>query len=108
MRMLQAHDWPGNVREIRNVVERLMIMVPEDEILPQHLHVRAAEPPAAWSGELTTLKEARERFERRYVEHVLDAYGGNMSQAARILGLERSHFYRKLRSLRIDRSPAPR
>jgi two-component system nitrogen regulation response regulator NtrX len=111
MRVLQAHDWPGNVREIRNLVERLMIMIPEDEIQPQHLQVRAAEPPAAWAGELTTLKEARERFERHYVEHVLAACGGNMSHAARILGLERSHFYRKLRSLRlarIDRSPASR
>ena len=111
MRMLQAHDWPGNVREIRNVVERLMIMVAEAEILPEHLQVRAAAAAAPWSGELTTLKEARERFERHYLEHVLESCGHNMSQAARVLGLERSHFYRKLRSLgleRIDRPAAPR
>jgi two-component system, NtrC family, nitrogen regulation response regulator NtrX len=111
MHLLQAHDWPGNVREIRNVVERLMIMVAGVEILPEHLQVRAAATAAPWSGEMTTLKEARERFERRYLEHVLESCGHNMSQAARVLGLERSHFYRKLRSLglvRIDRPPAPR
>jgi two-component system nitrogen regulation response regulator NtrX len=111
MRVLQDHDWPGNVREIRNLVERLMIMVPEDEILPEHLQLRAAGPGLPWSGELTTLKEARERFERRYVEQVVEACGNNMSQAARVLGLERSHFYRKLRALgliRIDRPQTPR
>jgi len=111
MRALQLHDWPGNVREVRNLVERLMIMVPDGEIRPEHLHLRASEGAPPGSGELTTLKEARERFERRYVEQVLEACGSNMSQAARVLGLERSHFYRKLRSLglmRIDRPQSPR
>jgi two-component system nitrogen regulation response regulator NtrX len=111
MRLLQSNDWPGNVREVRNVVERLMIMVADEEVRPEHLQVRAAEGTMAGSGELTTLKEARERFERRYVEQVVDACGNNMSQAARVLGLERSHFYRKLRSLgllRIDRPQVAR
>jgi two-component system, NtrC family, nitrogen regulation response regulator NtrX len=111
MRLLQGHDWPGNVREIRNVVERLMIMVAEDEIDPVHLQIRATDQGTAWGGALTTLKEAREGFERRYVEQVIDSCGNNMSQAARVLGLERSHLYRKLRSLgllRIDRPQGTR
>ena len=111
LRLLQAQDWPGNVREIKNVVERLMIMVAEDEIAPAHLQARPPDRDLAWGGELTTLKEAREQFERRYVEQVIGACGNNMSQAARVLGLERSHLYRKLRSLgllRIDRSQAAR
>ena len=111
MRVLQDHDWPGNVRELRNLVERLMIMAPDAEIRPEHLQLRAPEPGIPWSGELTTLKEARERFERSYLEQVVEACGSNMSRAARVLGLERSHFYRKLRALgliRIDRPQSPR
>jgi len=111
MRVLQAYDWPGNVREIRNLVERLMIMVPGEEISAEHLGLRTAGAGVHWQEELIPLKEARERFERRYVEQVVEACSGNMSQAARVLGLERSHFYRKLRALgllRIDRSQGPR
>ena len=111
MRALQGYAWPGNVREIRNVVERLMIMVTEDEIGPEHVQPQPGGERQQWSGELTTLKEARERFERSYVEQVVHKCNGNMSQAARVLGLERSHFYRKLRALGlqpIDRPQATR
>jgi len=97
MAALQEHDWPGNVREVRNVVERLMIMVAADEITPEALDLPAG--AAEGDGAETTLKEARERFERTYVEKVVASCGGNMSRAARVLGLERSHLYRKLRSL---------
>jgi two-component system, NtrC family, nitrogen regulation response regulator NtrX len=109
MRTLQAYDWPGNVREIRNVVERLMIMVTEDEIGPAHIQLEPGVERRPWSGEPTTLKEARESFERDYIERVIHQCGNNMSQAARLLGLERSHFYRKLRALGlapIDRPQA--
>jgi two-component system nitrogen regulation response regulator NtrX len=99
MRTLQAYDWPGNVREIRNVVERLMIMVTEDEIGAEHVQLTPGVERRAWSGEPATLKEARESFERDYIELVIHQCGNNMSQAARLLGLERSHFYRKLRAL---------
>jgi len=111
MEVLQAYSWPGNVREVRNVVERLMIMVTDDEIRPEHVQLQAAAELPARDGQLTTLKEARERFERAYVEQVVQHCHGNMSQAARVLGLERSHFYRKLRALGllpIDRPPATR
>jgi two-component system nitrogen regulation response regulator NtrX len=109
MKALQAYPWPGNVREIRNVVERLMIMITDDVIGPEHVQLQPAAEPPEWSGELTTLKEARERFERVYVGQVVQQCNGNMSQAARVLGLERSHFYRKLRALGIapiDRAQA--
>ncbi len=97
MAALQAHEWPGNVREVRNLVERLMIMVAGDEITPAALDLPGG--TAAVGDGVTTLKQARERFERAYVEKVVASCGGNMSQAARVLGLERSHLYRKLRSL---------
>ena len=99
MTILQGHDWPGNVREVRNLVERLMIMVADDEITPAVLDLRPVGSPAAGDGGFVTLRSAREKFEREYVGRVVEACGRNMSQAARVLGLERSHLYRKLRAL---------
>ncbi len=99
MELLQAHAWPGNVREVKNVVERLMIMVPGEEITAAAIDLRQGGPPRAAGNGFAPLREARERFERDYVGRVVDACGGNMSQAARVLGLERSHLYRKLRAL---------
>ena len=99
MAILQAYSWPGNVREVKNVVERLMIMVTEDSIGPAALDLSSGAALVAGDGEFTTLRVARERFERRYLERVVAACGGNMSRAARVLGLERSHLYRKRRAL---------
>ncbi len=99
MAALQAYPWPGNVREVKNVVERLMIMVAGDEIDTASLNLPSGGAPTEPDLGFTTLREARERFERRYVERVVAACGGNMSQAARLLGLERSHLYRKRRAL---------
>jgi two-component system nitrogen regulation response regulator NtrX len=99
MEILEAHNWPGNVREVRNLVERLMIMVTDEEIRPSMLDLSPAGRRPGNDGAFVTLRQARERFEREYVERVVGACGGNMSQAARVLGLERSHLYRKLRSL---------
>jgi two-component system nitrogen regulation response regulator NtrX len=99
MEMLQAYDWPGNVREVRNLVERLMIMVADEEITPAALDLRSAGPLPGGDGAFATLRRAREQFEREYVGRVVESCGGNMSQAARVLGLERSHLYRKLRAL---------
>jgi two-component system nitrogen regulation response regulator NtrX len=101
MAMLQSADWPGNVREIRNVVERLVVMVPDEEIQPDHLDLRPGVTRLALPDELLPLKEARARFERGYIEQVVEVCGGNMSQAAKLLGLERSHLYRKLRALGV-------
>ena len=99
MAILQAYPWPGNVREVKNVVERLMIMVTEDSIAPAALGLSSGADLVDRDGEFTTLKEARDRFERRYLERVVAACGGNMSRAARVLGLERSHLDRKRRAL---------
>jgi two-component system nitrogen regulation response regulator NtrX len=99
MEILQAYDWPGNVREVRNLVERLMIMVAEDQITPAALDLRSTGPRPGNDGAFATLRQAREQFEREYVGRVVERCGGNMSQAARVLGLERSHLYRKVRAL---------
>lgn len=99
METLQAHDWAGNVREVRNVVERLMIMVAADEITPAVLDLKPGAVRTRADNGFVTLREARDQFEREYVGRVVEACGGNMSQAARVLGVERSHLYRKLRAL---------
>ena len=99
MEILQAYDWPGNVREVRNLVERLMIMVADEQITPVALDLRSTGPRPGGDGAFATLRQAREQFEREYVGRVVERCGGNMSQAARVLGLERSHLYRKLRAL---------
>jgi two-component system nitrogen regulation response regulator NtrX len=101
-----AYDWPGNIRELRNMVERLVIMTPGDvigpEALPPPLRPRdAAAPGADESQKEKTLKEAREAFERAYILSELRVLDWNMTRTAQKLGIERSHLYRKLKTYGI-------
>lgn len=107
MERLTAYPWPGNIRELKNVVERLLIMVPDEEIREEHLRFLAGEPVSSPSlgfgeGGVLPLREARMRFEREYIRSVLASCGGNVTRAAGKLGLERSHLHRKLRQLQIE------
>jgi len=98
--LLQRHPFPGNVRELRNLVERLLIMTPGPVIGPEHVRAvlpRAEDAPAASAR----LGEAVRDFERRQIEAALQSAGGSMTQAAARLGLERSHLYKKMRKLGI-------
>jgi two-component system nitrogen regulation response regulator NtrX len=111
LQRLQRHDWPGNVRELRNLVERLLIMVAGEEIGEHEVEPSLGGRDAPIGGDLLPLKGARERFERDYIAGMVARCGGNMSQAARLLGLERSHLYHKLRALHgclVDPTPAQR
>ncbi len=107
LRRLGEYPWPGNVRELRNVVERVMIMVPSQEIHAEdlaflHGPTAAAPPvPGGPGGAVLPLREAREIFEREYIRRALESCGGNVTRAAALLGLERSHLHRKLRQLGI-------
>ncbi|MCG6962447.1 MAG: sigma-54 dependent transcriptional regulator [Acidobacteria bacterium] len=105
MSRLTRYPWPGNVRELKNVVERLMIMVPGDEIGPQHLSFLADHPAGGrgvlGGGAALPLREARRRFERDYIARVLEECDGNVTSAAKVLGVERSHLHRKMRQLRL-------
>ena len=109
--ILQARDWPGNVRQLRNYVERLMILYGgEDieEITPEMLPADEAATQGAGNGldlEMLLplpLKEAREVFERRYLEAQLARFAGNISRTAAAIGMERSALYRKLKSLGLQ------
>jgi two-component system, NtrC family, nitrogen regulation response regulator NtrX len=102
MEILLRYPWPGNVRELRNLVERLVIVCPQARIEPHHL------PPELFRGvaespqqPYSTLHEARSAYEREFILRKLQEHRWNMTQTASALGLERSHLYRKMKSLGI-------
>ena len=106
---LQTYDWPGNVRQLRNAVERLLIMAPggptepiRADMLPPDIGAIAAAVPHRQNGlEVMSmpLREAREAFERQYLEAQILRFGGNISRTAAFVGMERSALHRKLKSL---------
>jgi two-component system nitrogen regulation response regulator NtrX len=100
--VMLRYQWPGNVRELRNLIERLMIVVPQDRIEPLHLpaelfraSARMAQAPNA------TLHEARNAYERDFILRKLEENQWHMTRTAEALGLERSHLYRRMRTLGI-------
>lgn len=106
---LRNHPWPGNVRELRNVVQRLMILGqgPDIEAHDVELGLGAAAGGAVPAEDFDLpFKEARENFERAYLGHQFDRPGASVSEIAARIGIERSHLYRKLKQLGIDRRPA--
>lgn len=112
MAVLQTHDWPGNIRQLRNNIERLMILAggdPEIELnaamLPAELNSMVPVTPNGAGGERLMslpLREAREIFEREYLVAQLNRFGGNISRTAEYIGMERSALHRKLKSLNIN------
>jgi two-component system, NtrC family, nitrogen regulation response regulator NtrX len=102
--MLMRYAWPGNVRELRNVIERIVIMNPtttrfERKHLPPLIYRDGSRRAAG--GEFSTLHQARDAYERDYILKKLDENHGNVSRTAEMLGLERSHLYRKMKTLGI-------
>jgi two-component system nitrogen regulation response regulator NtrX len=102
LQALMQYHWPGNVRELKNVVERVVILNPttvrvERKHLPMLVYRAAAR-----EGEAGTLQQAREAYEREYILRKLDEYQGNVSRTAESLGMERSHFYRKMKALGLQ------
>src|SRR5688500_8773894 len=101
---LQQYGWPGNVRDRKSVVERLIIMVGGDTITAQDLGFLGRdgvpEPPPA-HGPVQPLSEARDQFEKDYILQTLAAQQGNMSRTAEVLGVERSNLYKKLRAFGV-------
>jgi two-component system nitrogen regulation response regulator NtrX len=103
--VLAGLPWPGNVRELRNIVERVFIMTPRDRIEPEDLPAPllaaglVAESAASHEPALdfSSLAEARDDFEKRYVWSKYQECGGNMSRTAEALQVERSNLYRKMK-----------
>ncbi len=111
MAVLQSHDWPGNVRQLRNNVERLMIHARGNngheavtaEMLPSEIGEMLPSTPSSSETHIMTLplREAREMFERDYLVAQIKRFGGNISRTAEFIGMERSALHRKLKSLGV-------
>ncbi len=110
MDALKRYDWPGNVRELKNIVERLVIMTPGGTITLNHLpdYLNSAAEREAGAGkldsvlELSSLREAREEFEREFIIQKLEENDWNVSKTAEAIELERSNLHRKIKSYGID------
>jgi two-component system, NtrC family, nitrogen regulation response regulator NtrX len=109
--VIQAHTWPGNIRQLRNYMERLMILARSDgpeavitaDMLPDDVSDMLPKASAAGSNHIMTLplREARELFERDYLIAQINRFGGNISRTAEFVGMERSALHRKLKSLGV-------
>jgi len=100
---LVRYTWPGNVRELRNLIERIVIMNPavarlERKHLPSLIYRDAGRRNL---GDFSSLHEARASYERDYILKKLDENSGNVARTSEVLGLERSHLYRKMKALGI-------
>ena len=110
MAVLQSHSWPGNVRQLRNIVERLLILASDDaaqaisaDLLPSDLGAAAPWNNGNKGDHVISLplREAREIFERDYLLAQINRFGGNISRTAAFIGMERSALHRKLKSLGV-------
>jgi len=111
MAVLQAHNWPGNIRQLRNNVERLMILARGDEtdapitadLLPSEIGDVMPRAPNQSDQHIMALplREARELFEKEYLIAQINRFGGNISRTAEFIGMERSALHRKLKSLGV-------
>ncbi|MCF6321059.1 MAG: sigma-54 dependent transcriptional regulator [Rhizobiaceae bacterium] len=108
MAVLQSHDWPGNIRQLRNNIERLMILAHVEEgtvitadMLPEEIGQMLPRSGREGGEHIMALplKEAREVFERDYLVAQVDRFGGNISRTAKFIGMERSALHRKLKTL---------
>lgn len=114
MAALQTYSWPGNVRQLRNLIEWMMIMAPVNEDMPIQLEdlppeisqIVSGALKADWGADMISLplREAREVFEREYLMTQVNRFGGNISKTAQFVGMERSALHRKLKSLNIHTS----
>jgi two-component system nitrogen regulation response regulator NtrX len=96
--LMMDYSWPGNVRELRNEIERLVIMAPDSVIKESDLSL-----PTGLNSAASTLQEGRAQFEKEFILSKLKEVNWNISRAARVLGLERSYLYRKMKTYGIEK-----
>jgi DNA-binding NtrC family response regulator len=106
---LRNYSWPGNIRELKNLVQRLMILGTTEEIDVDEVEIglsaqvqKSSTTGIAVDAYDLPLREAREQFEREYLLHQLQVSGGSVGKLSKLVGMERTNLYRKLRSLGID------
>ncbi len=102
---LMEHDWPGNVREFKNIIERLVIMSPDDTIKASDMiplgRIKDGQEMGSFLA-IDQFKDARTEFERMFIAAKLGQCDGNISKTADLIGVERSNLHRKIKSLGID------
>ena len=98
---MQLYSWPGNVRELRNTIERVVIMHPGMKVSASDLPPQGKEEPPAASFRFPSFKEATEAYHREFIQRKLEEADGNVSRAAELMGVDRSHLYRRMRALGI-------
>ncbi|HXU39217.1 MAG TPA: sigma-54 dependent transcriptional regulator [Blastocatellia bacterium] len=114
VKLLLEYDWPGNVRQLRNCVERAVVFSDKEEVtpeaLPEELHSKSkAEQPSAnlldsiVISRTTDFKDAKKEFERKYIERSLDQAGGNVTRAASMLGMHRQSLQHKIKELGLSK-----
>jgi len=107
---LRNHSWPGNIRELRNLIQRMLVLGDEGEVSAAEVEDALQQNPAERSSSSPDhppffnlpLREAREQFEREYLVYKLKEAGGSVGKLAESVGMERTHLYRKLRALGVD------
>lgn len=104
---MQCYDWPGNIRELKNIMERLVIMSVSDTITQDQLPDIILEKWRAGQelkreDDNASLRGAREEFERQFIIQKLEEYDWNITRTAEAIGLERSNLHRKIRSYSIE------
>jgi two-component system nitrogen regulation response regulator NtrX len=103
METLKAYNWPGNVRELKNTIERIVIMTSKESIDVADLPAMEAGLEQAAAGfKFPTFKQATDAYQREFILHKLNEYGGSVARAAEEMGVDRSHLYRRMRSLGIQ------
>ena len=107
--LLLQYDWPGNIRELKNLVERLSIMVSEDTIYPEDLPtlegMSIPKQPGSFPdlGTGKTLRQVREAVERHYIAEALERHKGNVTRASNALGIERTNLHKKIKQYDLER-----
>jgi two-component system nitrogen regulation response regulator NtrX len=100
--VLGQYHWPGNVRELKNMIERVLILNPRTMRIERKQLPPLTQKSASRSAEdFSTLQQARDAYEREYILKKIEEARNNVSRAAEMLGLERSHLYRKMKALGI-------
>ena len=100
---LEQHEWPGNVRELRNLIERVAYLCPHDKVEATDLAIiqRVAKDAVNPYAEMT-LSDATDAFQREHIQYAITRAGGNVSEAAKLLGLHRPNLYRKMKLLGME------
>ena len=100
LQLLERYHWPGNIRELRNTVERMAILSPEDRITMDFVPLEIRTPAASRSS---GLHEVRDSAERDRIRHALEQTDWNVAGAARVLGIERTNLHKRMKALGLNR-----